>query len=76
MFPEFQGLVEDLKSKNPHFSSMLDRHRDLDQQIAKMESGDGSGIHEHLEVEALKKKKLALKDELYQILKKAQPAPR
>ncbi|MGE5492230.1 MAG: YdcH family protein [Actinomycetota bacterium] len=74
MFPEFQGLVDELKSKDPHFKGMLDKHRDLDLQIVKMESGDGSGIYEHLEVEALKKKKLALKDELYQTLKKAQRA--
>lgn len=75
MFPEFRGLVDELKAKDPHFNSMLDKHRDLDQKIMKIESGDGSGIHEQLEVDALKKK-LALKDELYQTLRKALPASR
>ena len=69
MFPEFQGLVDELRAKDPHFNSMLDKHRDLDQQIMKMEAGDGSGLYEQLEVDALKKKKLALKDELYQALR-------
>lgn len=71
MFPEFQGLADELKAKNPRFNSMLDKHRDLDRQITKMEAGDGSGTHEQLELEALKKKKLALKDELYQTLRTA-----
>jgi uncharacterized protein len=71
MFPEFESLAEELKANNPHFLSILNKHRDLDQKIVKMEFRELPAASEQMEVEALKKKRLALKDELYQILRKA-----
>ena len=44
-------------------------HNELDQRIRNMESGIEPATH--LVIEALKKEKLALKDELYQVLRKA-----
>lgn len=70
MFPEFRELITELKTKDAHFTRLFDQHNALDQQIKNMEShiAPGSAV----EVENLKKEKLALKDQIYVILKKAQ----
>jgi uncharacterized protein YdcH (DUF465 family) len=69
MFPEYRDLITELKTSDRHFLNVFDRHNDLDQKIRNMESGIEPATH--LAIEALKKEKLALKDELYQILRKA-----
>ncbi|NPT35322.1 YdcH family protein [Paraburkholderia xenovorans] len=72
MFPEFRDLISRLKTEDAHFSRLFERHNELDHQISNMETGvtpsDNSAI------EALKKEKLQLKDELYAVLKKASAA--
>lgn len=70
MFPEYRDLITQLKTSNHHFTRLFDQHNQLDQQIKNMESSIPQGTHE--EIENLKKKKLHLKDELYDILKKAE----
>ena len=72
MFPEFRELITQLKTSDHHFSRLFDKHNELDQQIKNMESHVASGTQ--VEIENLKKEKLALKDELYVILKKAAQA--
>jgi uncharacterized protein len=69
MFPEYRELITQLKTSDHHFSRLFDKHNELDQQIKNMESHIASGTP--VEIENLKKEKLALKDELYTILKKA-----
>ncbi len=70
MFPEYDGLVTQIKTTGRHFLNVFDGHNELDQKIKNMESGIEPATN--LGVEALKKEKLALKDdELYQILRKA-----
>ena len=69
MFPEFRELITQLKTSDHHFSRLFDKHNELDQQIKNMESRVAPGTQ--LEIENLKKEKLALKDDLYVILKKA-----
>jgi uncharacterized protein YdcH (DUF465 family) len=69
MFPEYRELITQLKTSDHHFSRLFDKHNELDQQIKNMESHIVSGTQ--VEIENLKKEKLALKDELYTILKKA-----
>lgn len=71
MFPEYRELILQLQSTNGHFSSMFDKHNQLDKEIQKMESHAIPSTHE--EIEILKKEKLLLKDQLYAILKKASP---
>lgn len=70
MFPEYRDLISQLKTSNRHFLSVFDKHNELDQKIKNMEARIEPGAPE--EIEALKKQKLALKDELYSLLKKAQ----
>lgn len=69
MFPEFRELITQLKHKDQHFTRLFDQHNALDQKIKNMETHVESGSHE--EIETLKKEKLHLKDQLYQILRKA-----
>lgn len=69
MFPEYRERISQLKGTDAHFTRLFDQHNALDQQIKNMEAHivPGSAV----EVENLKKEKLALKDQIYQILKKA-----
>ncbi len=69
MFPEYRDLITQLKTTDRHFLNVFDKHNELDQKIKNMESGIEPATN--LGIEALKKEKLALKDELYQILRKA-----
>lgn len=72
MFPEYRDLITQLKGHDRHFTRLFDKHNDLDQQIKNMEAHITPGSHE--EIDALKKEKLMLKDEIYTVLKKAATA--
>lgn len=74
MFPEYRDLITQLKTSDHHFTRLFDKHNQLDQEIKNMEAHISPGTHE--QIETMKKQKLALKDELYQILKKADAARR
>lgn len=69
MFPEFRDRISQLKTEDAHFARLFDKHNELDQQIKNIEAHLEAGSAE--DVENLKKEKLKLKDELYQILKNA-----
>ena len=68
MFPEYRDLITQLKATDRHFLNLFEKHNELDQRIKNMESGIEPATN--LDIEALKREKLALKDELYQILRK------
>ncbi len=67
MFPEYRDLVTRLKGSDHHFTRLFDKHNELDQRIRNMEAHIDPGSQ--LEIERLKKEKLALKDQLYQYLR-------
>jgi len=67
MFPDYRDLITDLKTTDRHFLNLFDKHNEIDQKIKNMENHIEPGTH--LEIEAMKKEKLALKDELYAILR-------
>lgn len=69
MFPEYRDLISKLKSEDRHFERLFDQHNELDKKITEMEKR--ASLTGEQEIETLKKKKLALKDEIYQILLKA-----
>ncbi|MGQ9723751.1 MAG: YdcH family protein [Tepidimonas sp.] len=69
MFPEYRDLISKLKTSDHHFKRLFDRHNELDQRIKNMESGAEPASHE--QIETLKKEKLLLKDQLYDLLRKA-----
>jgi uncharacterized protein YdcH (DUF465 family) len=68
MFPEYRDLISRLKTSNRHFQNLFEKHNSLDQKIKNMESRLEFGTPD--EIEVLKKKKLALKDEIYDLLQK------
>ena len=68
MFPEYRDLITQLKTTDHHFTRLFDQHNALDQKIKNMEARLEPGTPD--EVELLKKKKLAIKDELYALLQK------
>lgn len=69
MFPEYRELITQLKGHDHHFTRLFDKHNDLDQRIKNMEAHIEPGTQ--LEIEQLKKEKLALKDQLYTLLRAA-----
>ena len=68
MFPEYRDLISRLKSENPRFLSLFEKHNNLDHEIARLEGSDGRGYN--LEVVRLKKQNLQLKDDMLKILQK------
>jgi len=70
MFPEYRDLISRLKTTDRHFQGLFDKHNELDQKIKNMENHVEAGTP--FEIEVLKKEKLALKDELYEVLRKAE----
>lgn len=71
MFPEYRDLIHKLKMENTHFSHLFEKHHALDQQINRMADGQEPATTEQMEI--LKKEKLHIKDQLYVMLKKADP---
>lgn len=69
MFPEYREIMPILAQEDPHFAQLLEDHNMLDREIISMEQDPIKIIHD--DIESLKRKKLKLKDTLYQILKAA-----
>jgi uncharacterized protein len=65
--PEFRDLIHELKVSSRHFAKLFDEYDELDHQIRRCEAE--IEVHADDFVEELKKKRLALKDELFHILK-------
>lgn len=72
MFPEYRDLISRLKGHDHHFTRLFDKHNELDQQIRNKEAHIEPGTQ--LEIEQLKKEKLALKDQIYAHLRQAASA--
>ena len=65
MFHEDRELITKLKGANARFTSLFDKHNELDEKIARMQKGN---IYNDAEVDTLKREKLRLKDEIYAFL--------
>ena len=66
MLHEYRDEIHDLKMSNAHFAKIFEKHNELDKQVEDAEAG-----RTHLsdmELEVLKKEKLLLKDEAYQMI--------
>lgn len=68
MFPEFRDKITELKTTDHHFTRLFDQHNALDQEVKNMEASITPATHDA--IEKLKKEKLAIKDQLYAILKR------
>ena len=66
-FPEYTDAIHRLKMEDTRFHSLMEKYEDLDKHIFRIE--DGSEASDDAYVETLKKQRLALKDEIFQLLK-------
>jgi uncharacterized protein YdcH (DUF465 family) len=66
MLHEYKDIISKLKIENAHFAKIFEKHNELDDLVAKAESGEIA--LDDLELEKLKKEKLALKDEAYAMI--------
>jgi len=66
-FPEHKDALHRLKMDDAHFQVLMEKYEELDKHIFRIE--DGSEPCEDIFVEKLKKERLALKDEILQMLK-------
>lgn len=72
MFPEYQDLITKLRQDDPRFEKIFNQHNELDQKITRMEKNAATAIHVDLDIDQLKKEKLALKDKIYGLLRMAE----
>jgi uncharacterized protein YdcH (DUF465 family) len=72
MFPEYRELITQLKHADLHFTRLFDRHNELDKKIKNIDAQIELATQE--ETESLKKEKLHLKDEIYQLLQQTSKA--
>ena len=66
-FPQYLQKMRSLKALDAHFASLFARYDADNRAIATYEQGVGSISDEALET--LKKRRLKIKDDIYQILK-------
>ena len=64
MFHEHREIITELKQKDAHFHRLFNKHNDLDEEITKLEESHA----DQFTIEAKKKEKLMLKDEIYSII--------
>lgn len=68
--PEYKEAIHHLKMNDAHFARFFDEYHELDHEIIRIEEGIENTSDEYLE--NLKKKRLALKDELFGMIKKSE----
>ncbi|MDB5870528.1 MAG: hypothetical protein JWP96_2860 [Polaromonas sp.] len=66
-FPEYLEKMSQLKASDAHFSTLAEHYDAHNHTITQYEQGKEAVADDALEV--LKKKRLELKDEIYQILR-------
>ena len=71
MFPEYRDLIAKLRQDDPRFEKIFNQHNELDHKIIRMEKNAATAIHADLDIDQLKKEKLALKDQIYSLLLEA-----
>ena len=71
MFPEYRDLISKLKQVDAHFARIFEEHNELEDKISGLENNPVTSSSAEDEIQVLKQKKLALKDELYALLRKA-----
>lgn len=66
-FPEYQDRIHTLKVSNGHFARLFDEYHDVNRHVVRVEVN--AELATDFELEDLKKRRLKLKDELYEILR-------
>ncbi|MEX2475989.1 YdcH family protein [Marinobacter sp.] len=65
-FPQYSGLIDELKARDTKFQVQLQQYSDLDQEIEGLELRDSPIGDDKLH--RMKQKRAQLKDDLYQVL--------
>jgi uncharacterized protein YdcH (DUF465 family) len=68
-FPQFKDRVHELKTSNHHFRKLFDDYHEVDHEIHSIETGATTAIDEYLN--ELRKKRVHLKDSIFEILNAA-----
>lgn len=68
-FPDFKDRIHQLKVINPAFAALVDEYNAIDDEIYRIEEQIETPSDDY--TEKLKKQRLSLKDELYQLLRHA-----
>lgn len=68
-FPEYAELIHTLKSSDAHFAKLADAYHEVNRDIHRLETRVEAASEEH--EEELRKKRVALKDEIATLLAKA-----
>ena len=68
-FPEYRDQIHSLKVSYNHFSRLFDEYHDVNRHVVRVELN--AELATDFELEELKKRRLKLKDELYDMLKGA-----
>ena len=68
-FPEYKDTIHELKIHNTHFARLFDEYHAVEHEVRRMEEGNETPSDDYLE--ARKKLRLNLKDQLFEILKNA-----
>ena len=71
MFSENLEQIEQLRASDKNFSRLCDKHSALDAEVQALEARKSPSLQ--LQIEQLKKQKLAVKEMLYAMLREAQP---
>ncbi len=66
-FPELKDRIHTLKTTSTHFAKLEREYEDVDKAIVRLENGVEHGSSAELETK--KTRRVALKDELYALLK-------
>ena len=67
-FPEFKDKIHTLKTSNNHFRTLFDRFHEVNKKVMRSEHREE--LLSELEEEKLRKERLHLKDQLFQLLQK------
>ena len=68
-FPELKDKIHELKTHNPAFAELFDKYNAIDNEIYRIEEQIETPSDEY--TESLKKQRLQLKDQLFQMLNQA-----
>ena len=71
MFTQYQEHIEQLRATDKNFSRLCDKHSALDAEVEALVQRKSPSLQ--VNIENLKKQKLAVKEAIYQMLQQAQP---
>ena len=72
MFPEYREQIAHLRANDRHFSRLFDEHNKLDHEVKRLEDKNSPAYQN--DIELLKKQKLVLKEQIYELLRKTDAA--